>query len=209
MGVIHRDLKPENILIDKDGYIKLTDFGLVKVGLKKESVTSTFCGTPEYIAPEMIEGEEYGMAVDWWALGTLTYEMLFGIPPFYDTNTNAMYRSIVRSEIEFPPEASPLASDFISRLLDKNPGTRLGSGPTGSEEIKSHGFFVGVDWDALLNRTIPMEWKPEINSLLDVSQFDTVFTQEKPKLTYEDPSLVGSQVQRQLQGFTFTEEGPQ
>ena len=203
IGVMHRDLKPENILIDKDGYIKLTDFGLVKEKMGNGAKTKTFCGTPEYIAPEMIEGEEYGLPVDWWAFGTLLYEMLYGVPPFYDPNTNAMYRAIMRNEVDFPPEATPESVDIISKLLDKNPETRLGSGPTDFEEIKAHSFYDGLDWKALLEKTIPMEWKPTIKNITDVSQFDTEFTKETPTLTYEDPSLIGSNVQTQLQGFTY------
>lgn len=206
IGVVHRDLKPENILFDKDGYIKLTDFGLVKEKMTKQSKTSTFCGTPEYLAPEIIEGNDYGMAVDWWALGTLAYEMLYGYPPFYDTNTNQMYRYILRDDVTFPAEATPEAKDLLTKLLDKNPETRLGSGPGDMEEIKCHPFFASLNWKALLQKSIPMEWKPQIKSITDVSQFDRQFTCEAPKLTYEDPSLVGAGTQQQLQGFTYVND---
>lgn len=205
-GIMHRDLKPENILFDKDGYIKLTDFGLVKRNMSKDSTTNTFCGTPEYLAPEMINGNDYTISVDWWAIGTLAYEMLYGVPPFYDANTNAMYRSILRDDVVFPEEASPDAIDLITKLLDKDPETRLGSGPKDWEEIKAHPFFASVNWNDLHNKKIPMQWKPPITNALDVSQFDSEFTGEAPKLTYEDPSLVNDSIQKQLQGFTYTNE---
>lgn len=206
MGICHRDLKPENILFDKDGYVKLTDFGLVKEQMTKEATTSTFCGTPEYLAPEMVSGNAYDNNVDWWALGTLSYEMLYGVPPFYDVNTNAMYRSILRDEVAFPEDASPDAIDFITKLLDKNPQTRLGSGPNDYKDVISHRFFESINWDQLLKKQIPMQWKPQIHGQTDTSLFDQEFTTEQPKLTYEDPSLIGQNVQRQLQGFTYMNE---
>ena len=203
IGVLHRDLKPENILIDIDGYIKITDFGLVKEKMDSETKTSTFCGTPEYIAPEVLQGKSYGYAVDWWAFGTLLYEMLFGVPPFYDSNTNKMYKSIIRSEVDFPRGATPESIDLITRLLDKNPETRLGSGPRDYEDIKEHPFYDGLDWEALLQKTLPMEWKPHVSSLTDVSSFDPEFTKEAPKLSYEDSSAISQETQIQLQDFTF------
>ncbi|EAX94066.1 AGC family protein kinase [Trichomonas vaginalis G3] len=206
MGICHRDLKPENILFDKDGYIKLTDFGLVKEQMTKDATTTTFCGTPEYLAPEMVAGNAYDNNVDWWALGTLSYEMLYGVPPFYDVNTNAMYRSILRDDIVFPEDATEDAIDFIQKLLDKNPTTRLGSGPEDYKEVIGHKFFASINFDQLLKKQIPMQWKPQISSNTDVSAFDREFTTEKPKLTYEDPSLIGQNVQRQLQGFTYMNE---
>ena len=203
IGVLHRDLKPENILIDLDGYIKLTDFGLVKEKMDNETKTTTFCGTPEYVAPEMIQGKAYGYSVDWWAFGTLVYEMLFGVPPFYDVNTSKMYKSIMKSEIDFPIDATPEAIDLITKLLDKDPETRLGSGPRDCEEIKEHPFYEGIDWEALLQKSIPMEWKPNVKSLTDVSSFDPEFTNETPKLSYEDSSTISKETQIQLQDFTF------
>jgi len=203
IGVIHRDLKPENILLDQDGYIKLTDFGLVRTKMSINERTTTFCGTPEYISPEMVQGLEYGFEVDWWALGILIYEMLYGIPPFYDTNANAMYRAIIRDPIQFPADATQEAKDLISRLLDRNPNKRLGSGESDFEEVKSHPFFGGLKWKELMKKTIDMEWKPPLKDFIDVSQFDKEFTEEEPNLSYEDPRLVASDVQRQLKGFTF------
>ncbi|KAH0788342.1 AGC family protein kinase [Histomonas meleagridis] len=102
IGIVHRDLKSENILFDKDGYLKITDFGLAKDKMnQKDATAKTFCGTPDYIAPEIIQSRPYGKAVDWWSLGIITYEMFYGRPPFFNSNTNAMYDSILNDPIEF------------------------------------------------------------------------------------------------------------
>lgn len=135
-GVIYRDLKPENILVDYAGHIALCDFGLCKLDMKDEDKTNTFCGTPEYLAPELLHGHGYTKAVDWWTLGVLLYEMLTGLPPFYDENTNEMYRKILAEPLHFPgPEiVPPAARDLLTRLLDRDATRRLGT--NGASEIK-------------------------------------------------------------------------
>jgi len=135
-GVIYRDLKPENILVDYVGHIALCDFGLCKLDMKDEDKTNTFCGTPEYLAPELLHGQGYTKAVDWWTLGVLLYEMLTGLPPFYDENTNEMYRKILAEPLHFPgPDVvPPAARDLLTRLLDRDATRRLGS--NGASEIK-------------------------------------------------------------------------
>ncbi|KAH0795392.1 AGC family protein kinase [Histomonas meleagridis] len=204
IGIIHRDLKPENILVDKDGYLKITDFGLVKEKMNDSNAkTSTFCGTPDYIAPEMILSKPYNKSVDWWSMGILTYEMLYGYPPFYNSNTNAMYRAILNDPLEFPKGGTTYAKDFISQLLNRDPEKRLGSGPTEVEEIKMHPFFSDVDWKQLLLKAIPMEWKPDLSSTTDTSQFDKEFTEEQPVVSYENPDLISSETQKMLEGFTM------
>jgi serum/glucocorticoid-regulated kinase 2 len=135
-GVIYRDLKPENILVDYVGHIALCDFGLCKLDMKDEDKTNTFCGTPEYLAPELLHGQGYTKAVDWWTLGVLLYEMLTGLPPFYDENTNEMYRKILAEPLHFPgPEiVPPAARDLLTKLLDRDATRRLGT--NGASEIK-------------------------------------------------------------------------
>lgn len=135
-GVIYRDLKPENILVDYVGHIALCDFGLCKLDMKDEDKTNTFCGTPEYLAPELLHGQGYTKAVDWWTLGVLLYEMLTGLPPFYDENTNEMYRKILSEPLHFPgPEiVPPAARDLLQKLLDRDATRRLGT--NGAAEIK-------------------------------------------------------------------------
>ncbi|RKO96047.1 Pkinase-domain-containing protein, partial [Caulochytrium protostelioides] len=137
-NIVYRDLKPENILIDYTGHIALCDFGLCKLNMKEGNKTNTFCGTPEYLAPELLLGQGYTKVVDWWTLGILLWEMLTGLPPFYDENTNEMYRKILSDELVFSPEVSPTAKDLLSRLLQRDPKKRLGN--NGADEIKKHPF---------------------------------------------------------------------
>lgn len=163
-NVIYRDLKPENILLDYQGHIALCDFGLCKLDMKDEDRTNTFCGTPEYLAPELLMGRGYNKTVDWWTLGVLLYEMLTGLPPFYDENTNEMYRRILSEPLHFPgPEVvPPAAKDLLTKLLNRNPDERLGAG--GSAEIKAHPFFHAIDWRKLLQRKYEPTFKPNVVS---------------------------------------------
>lgn len=157
---IYRDLKPENVLLDEDGHIRLTDFGLSKDGVDDGGVTHTFCGTPEYLAPEIIKGAGYGKIVDWWSLGTLLYEMIGGLPPFYNSNLHVMYEKILRGELTFPKTGfSPEAQSFLRGLLDRNPKTRLGA--NGPDEIRDHPFFADVDWVALYEKKVEPPFKPQ------------------------------------------------
>jgi serine/threonine protein kinase len=162
MGIIYRDLKPENLLIDEQGFMKLADFGLCKrtVTADGETKAKTFCGTPEYIAPEILLGQEkkaYGKEVDWWALGTLLYEMLSGLPPFYDKKVNVMYRKILNDPLRPHRKVSAEAFALVQKFLNRKPAERLGSGPDDFEAIKAEPFFAPIDW-ARLNRR---EYKPE------------------------------------------------
>lgn len=135
--VIYRDLKPENILIDIDGHIKLTDFGLSKVLMSKTMLTHSFCGSPEYMSPEMLIGIGHSRAVDFYSLGALLYEMLTGLPPFYDSNKEIMYTRIQTENINYPSYLTPQAKSLITQLLIKEPQKRMGS-LRGFEEIKAH-----------------------------------------------------------------------
>ncbi len=161
-NVVYRDLKPENILLDYSGHIALCDFGLCKLDMKDEDRTNTFCGTPEYLAPELLLGQGYNKTVDWWTLGVLLYEMLTGLPPYYDENTNEMYRKILSEPLHFPgPEiVPPAAKDLLIQLLDRNPATRLGA--KGPSEIKAHQFFNAIDWRKLLQRKYDPVFKPNV-----------------------------------------------
>lgn len=145
-GVIYRDLKPENILVDYVGHIALCDFGLCKLDMKDEDKTNTFCGTPEYLAPELLHGQGYTKAVDWWTLGVLLYEMLTGLPPFYDENTNEMYRKILSEPLQFPgPEiVPPAARDLLSKLLDRDATRRLGTNGAAEIKVRSTTFVLHV-----------------------------------------------------------------
>jgi serum/glucocorticoid-regulated kinase 2 len=177
--IVYRDLKPENILLDSEGHICITDFGLSKE-ITSEEGTHTFCGTPEYLAPEVLKGQGHGTAVDWWSLGTLVYEMLTGLPPFYSQNINIMYQKILNGELRFPPYLSEQAQSLFEGLLTRDPEKRLGSGATGAQDIKAHAFFSGMDWKKLEARELDPPFKPSVKSEVDTSQIDPLFTTETP-----------------------------
>ncbi|KAI9821189.1 MAG: hypothetical protein M1827_003923 [Pycnora praestabilis] len=202
-NVIYRDLKPENILLDYSGHIALCDFGLCKLDMKDEDRTNTFCGTPEYLAPELLLGQGYTKTVDWWTLGVLLYEMLTGLPPFYDENTNEMYRKILSEPLHFPgPEiVPPAAKDLLTRLLDRNPNQRMGF--NGASEIKAHPFFHSIDWRKLLQRKYEPTFKPNVADALDTANFDREFTSEAPTDSYVEGPMLSSTMQQQFAGWSY------
>ncbi|PLB48028.1 putative serine/threonine protein kinase [Aspergillus steynii IBT 23096] len=201
--VIYRDLKPENILLDYTGHIALCDFGLCKLDMKDEDRTNTFCGTPEYLAPELLLGNGYTKAVDWWTLGVLLYEMLTGLPPFYDENTNDMYRKILQEPLTFPSSdvVPPAARDLLTRLLDRDPQRRLGA--NGAAEIKSHHFFANIDWRKLLQRKYEPSFRPNVLDARDTANFDREFTQEAPQDSYVDGPVLSQTMQQQFEGWSY------
>jgi serine/threonine protein kinase len=175
--IVYRDLKPENVLLDPGGHVCLTDFGLSKEAVATGGRTKTFCGTPEYIAPEILQGLGHGKPVDWWSLGTLVYEMLVGLPPFYSTDVNTMYDKILRGELSFPAYVSPDARSLLAALLQRAPEHRLGSGEGDSEELKSHPWFDALDWERVARREYTPGYQPTLESYGDTSHFDQAFTE--------------------------------
>ena len=177
--ILYRDLKPENILICDDGYIKLADFGLAK--LCGEEIANSFCGTPEYLSPEMIIGTGHDHTLDWWALGVLIYEMLVGIPPFYNANKHKMYYLIEKGDIRWPEKARhgvevcPEARDLITKLLHKDKKKRLGCS-NDVDEILKHPWFADLDLKALKDKKIEASFKPAVDSSADTQNFDDQFT---------------------------------
>lgn len=202
-NVIYRDLKPENILLDYSGHIALCDFGLCKLDMKDDDRTNTFCGTPEYLAPELLLGQGYTKTVDWWTLGVLLYEMLTGLPPFYDENTNEMYRKILSEPLHFPgPDiVPPAAKDLLTKLLDRKPENRMGV--NGAAEIKAHPFFHSIDWRKLLQRKYEPTFKPNVADALDTANFDVEFTREAPQDSYVDGPMLSSTMQEQFTGWSY------
>jgi serine/threonine protein kinase len=202
LGIVYRDLKPENILLDSDGHICITDFGLSKE-IKEEEGTHTFCGTPEYLAPEVLKGQGHGIAVDWWSLGTLIYEMLTGLPPFYSQNINIMYQKILNGELRFPSYVSPEAQSLLEGLLTRDVDKRLGSGKSGSEDVKRHPFFSGLDWNMLEKKQIDPPFKPKVKSDTDTTQIDPQFTAEKPQDSLVETTLSDTMMKENFVGFTY------
>ncbi|XP_034387302.1 microtubule-associated serine/threonine-protein kinase 2 isoform X3 [Cyclopterus lumpus] len=186
-GIVHRDLKPDNLLITSMGHIKLTDFGLSKIGLMslttnmyeghiekdtREFLDKQVCGTPEYIAPEVILRQGYGKPVDWWAMGVILYEFLVGCAPFFGDTPEELFGQVISDEIIWPEEDEALpqeAQDLISKLLRQNPLERLGTGS--AFEVKHHSFFTDLDWNSLLRQKA--EFIPQLESEDDTSYFDT------------------------------------
>lgn len=199
LNVIYRDLKPENILLDYQGHIALCDFGLCKLNMSNNDKTNTFCGTPEYLAPELLLNQGYTRCVDWWTLGTLLYEMLTGLPPFYDDDVSTMYRKILQNPLKFPSFLENTdVQDLLIKLLQKDPSKRLND----AIEIKNHSFFKDIDWNKLLHKNYLPPFKPNVENLLDTSNFDQDFTNEKPQDSVVDDFLSES-VQKQFGGWTY------
>jgi len=187
VDIIYRDLKPENILLDESGHICLTDFGLSKDLNSVSPMAYTFCGTPEYLAPEIVVKQGHGKAVDWWSLGILCFELCTGLAPFYHPNMHTMYIKIRKENPKYPASLSKDIQDFISRLLIKDPKERLGSGKKDVEELKKHQWFKGLNWEDLFAKKIDPPYKPKVKSETDTSNFSTEFTKESTKDTHVEP----------------------
>uniref|UniRef100_A0AAQ4PH42 non-specific serine/threonine protein kinase n=1 Tax=Gasterosteus aculeatus aculeatus TaxID=481459 RepID=A0AAQ4PH42_GASAC len=181
--IVYRDLKLENLMLDKDGHIKITDFGLCKEGITDTATMKTFCGTPEYLAPEVLEDNDYGRAVDWWGLGVVTYEMMCGRLPFYNQDHEKLFELILMEEIKFPRTLSADAKSLLSGLLIKDPNKRLGGGPDDAKEIMRHSFFNAVDWQDVYDKKLVPPFQPQVSSETDTRYFDEEFTAQTITIT--------------------------
>ncbi|KAF7544788.1 hypothetical protein G7046_g9709 [Stylonectria norvegica] len=217
--IVYRDLKPENILLDANGHIALCDFGLSKANLTKNDTTNTFCGTTEYLAPEVLLDESgYTKMVDFWSLGVLVFEMCCGWSPFYAEDTQQMYKNIAFGKVRFPRDTlSQEGRNFVKGLLNRNPKHRLGA-TDDAEELKRHAFFGDIDWTLLAKKLITPPFKPKLKSETDVSYFDPEFTtaldqngslnERAAQLArgYAASTPLSPSVQANFQGFTFVDE---
>uniref|UniRef100_A0A672K9R2 protein kinase C n=1 Tax=Sinocyclocheilus grahami TaxID=75366 RepID=A0A672K9R2_SINGR len=212
-GIIYRDLKLDNVLLESEGHIKLTDYGMCKEGLRPGDTTSTFCGTPNYIAPEILRGEDYGFSVDWWALGVLMFEMMAGRSPFDivgssdnpDQNTeDYLFQVILEKQIRIPRSLSVKAASVLKGFLNKEPKERLGCHPqTGFADIMAHPFFRNVDWDLMEQKQVVPPFKPNISGEFGLDNFDDQFTNEPIQLTPDDDDAVKKIDQSEFEGFEY------
>lgn len=203
LNIVYRDLKPENILLDSQGHIILTDFGLCKENIEPNGPTSTFCGTPEYLAPEVLHKQPYDRTVDWWCLGSVLYEMLYGLPPFYSRNTAEMYDNILNKPLQLKPNISNAARNLLEGLLQKDRTKRLGF-TDDFTEIKTHMFFSPINWDDLNAKKLTPPFNPNVTGPNDLRHFDPEFTDEPVPNSIgcsPDSALVTSSISEAAEAF--------
>ncbi|NXP09597.1 KPCD kinase, partial [Thinocorus orbignyianus] len=196
----NRDLKLDNVMLDKEGHIKIADFGMCKENVVGENKASTFCGTPDYIAPEILLGTRYTFSVDWWSFGVLLYEMLIGQSPFHGDDEDELFESIRVDTPHYPRWITKESKDILEKLFERDPTRRLGV--TGN--IRDHPFFKTINWTALEKREVDPPFRPKVKSASDYNNFDREFLSEKPKLSYSDKNLIESMDQSAFDGFSFT-----
>ena len=204
-NMVYRDLKPENILLDDKGHVKLTDFGLSKILEAEEDKAFTICGTPQYLAPEIITKKGYDKAVDWWSLGCVMYEMLTGKIPYAIRRGIKLNIRIYEQKVVYPSNMNKDAISFIKQLLVINPNERLGSGQNGSENVKNHPYFKGVNWEDVWDKKIKPPFIPKLKNDTDLKYFDSIFTEEplnnpQRKITIRDRDREPS---NEYNGFSY------
>ncbi|XP_007107884.1 ribosomal protein S6 kinase alpha-2 isoform X1 [Physeter macrocephalus] len=201
LGIIYRDLKPENILLDEEGHIKITDFGLSKEAIDHDKRAYSFCGTIEYMAPEVVNRRGHTQSADWWSFGVLMFEMLTGSLPFQGKDRKETMALILKAKLGMPQFLSVEAQSLLRALFKRNPCNRLGAGLDGVEEIKRHPFFVTIDWNKLYRKEIKPPFKPAVGRPEDTFHFDPEFTARTPT---DSPGVPPSANAHHLfRGFSF------
>uniref|UniRef100_A0A3P8V700 Protein kinase C n=1 Tax=Cynoglossus semilaevis TaxID=244447 RepID=A0A3P8V700_CYNSE len=198
-GIIYRDLKLDNVMLDKDGHIKIADFGMCKEKVFGEARATTFCGTPDYIAPEILLGQKYTFSVDWWSFGVLVYEMLIGQSPFQGDDEDELFESIRTDTPHYPRWITKESKALLELLFEREPSRRLGV----VGDIRAQNFFKTINWPALEKREVTPPFKPKVKSASDCSNFDREFLSEKPRLSHADKNLIDSMDQAAFAGFSF------
>ncbi|XP_074028685.1 protein kinase C delta isoform X4 [Leptinotarsa decemlineata] len=203
-GIVYRDLKLDNILLDFDGHVRIADFGMCKLQIFLDRMAETFCGTPDYMAPEIIKGQHYNQCVDWWSFGVLLYEMLLGQSPFSGCDEDELFWSICNEKPVLPRFLSSEATSILTMFLEKDASKRLGNRFSPHGDIQDQPFFRAIDWYALEARQLEPPFKPNLQHPLDTQYFDKHFTVEKAKLTPIESTILQSMDQTQFQGFSYT-----
>ncbi|XP_029472559.1 protein kinase C theta type isoform X1 [Rhinatrema bivittatum] len=198
-GVVYRDLKLDNVLLDQEGHIKIADFGMCKENMYGDAKTCTFCGTPDYIAPEILLGQKYNVSVDWWSFGVLLYEMLIGQSPFHGQDEEELFQSIRMDDPFYPRWLNQDAKDILVQLFIREPDGRLGA----KGDIRQHAFFREINWEALERREMQPPFKPRVTSPSDCTNFDKEFLNERPRLSCADRALLNSMDQNMFRNFSF------